>query len=79
MNVPHRLSSGYELWLDNKVKQTEDNEFFIETGEKKGHTVTLLEEVYFHCDCPDAQYRDVICKHIIAAMLFLIFGADIEM
>lgn len=79
MNVPHRLSSGYELWENGAVSQIEDNEFFVETGKNKGHTVTVLEEVYFHCDCPDAQYRDVICKHIIAAMLFLIFGADIDM
>ena len=24
---------------------------------------------YYNCECPDAQWRNIICKHIIAALL----------
>lgn len=59
-----RLERGVQLECELR-----DDGQYIVTGGDTAHWVDLVSRDHPRCDCGDYLWRDVICKHIIAARL----------
>lgn len=66
------MQKGIELYENGEVLQTEVDMWEVKGSEGKVYVVSLIDETYWHCPCPDAQFRDVYCKHIWGAIMELI-------
>jgi hypothetical protein len=70
--MPHRVEKGIKTYKDKRVKRTSDNSWEVTNSRKEVREVLLLDNLYWYCPCEDAQYRDIMCYHIWAAICDLI-------
>lgn len=70
---------GYDYFMEKRVQSFRQVEDFIYTGKVKGDdgiydvTINVLHpKKNSHCNCPHANGRRVICKHMVA-LYFTIF------
>ena len=61
---PGRVERGVQL-----VCETIGDRRYRVTGGDSAHWVDLVSPDHPRCDCGDYLWRDVVCKHIIAARL----------
>jgi hypothetical protein len=68
-NLPAEIDSGrVERGVQLECDPIGDGRYRV-TGGDSDHWVDLVSRDHPRCDCGDYLWRDVICKHIVAAML----------
>jgi len=73
---PKRLFKAVKLFQEGKVRITEEGNdvyFEVESERNNGkYRVDYLEATgRWICSCPDFAFRNMLCKHILAAMILL--------
>ena len=65
-DLPERTRKALEL----KVIEVSDGNYLVRSQDRQTWYTVVVHDVHtVSCGCPDARYRDVICKHARAAAL----------
>jgi transposase-like protein len=60
------------------IKRIDQNEYKVKSQSSGGDYQVLQTELGWLCSCPDAMFRSVECKHILAVQLSLKVRAEVE-
>lgn len=86
LNLASAMSAwrGYEYYKSRKVKRCQQTDDAVYTGEVSGSgantyqvTIDLEHPRSSHCDCPHANGRRIVCKHMVA-LYFAAFPDEAE-
>ncbi|MGP8125581.1 MAG: DDE-type integrase/transposase/recombinase [Nitrososphaerales archaeon] len=66
----YRVARGEAIAkVESNVRRIDQNEYWVKSQSGKGGYRVLSTELGWNCACPDYQYRQVKCKHIVAVEL----------
>lgn len=69
--VVDREGAARELVNLGRVEQVTEKDFIVHGTSGRDYGVTHMGAGKWRCTCPDHQYRQLECKHIIASDLVL--------
>lgn len=66
-----RLERAYAIILHERVQKIARDMFSVRSSDAKDAITYIVETDTNRCPCPDHTNRDVVCKHLYAAYLYV--------